>query len=433
MAGEGLGWQVKELVGLLVSGLAAYVVARWLVPSHNGTLDSRGLSGRLRAEWSVWLSSGVAAILLGILLGPLVSGAFSQSIIEKLSPLEELLVGWVGWLIGLQMNWDNLRRIETRTMVWTGAEVLVASLAAAGAVAVTMLVWWGSVSWPSALILGALAGVSSPMIVALSAPRLRSTKFLRGLLVHTSLAPVFSVLILGTVLSCLPLSRGRGAVLGAWSWVLIGPGVGLILGGLFHLLTLYRIRDKDLLVVMLGFVALGSGTARVMGLSPLLVTMVAGMVVAARSPQRRRLFVSLQRVEKPFFLFLLVVGGSLWHPMSSIGPWFVVAAAFFGRVVAKTAAGLVLHRWSGGLGSKVAYPLALAGHGGVVLAMAVSIHDAMGGIVGQMMLTYALIGVLLSPGLVPFLRDVLGSEEQGPGIRKAAGAGQEVPIQSGRS
>lgn len=437
--GQKLGWTgderggpVKELVGLLVSGLVAYIVARWLVPTQAGANADRGVSGRFRAEWGIWLSSGVAAILLGILLGPLVSGTFSRSIIEDLSPLEEMLAGWVGWLIGLQMNWDNLRRIETKTILWTGGEVLVASTLVTGAVALAMLVWLGRVFWPAAVIFGALAGVSSPMIVALSAPRARSDPFLRRLFVHTSLAPAFSVLILGTVLACLPLGRGRWGAFGAWFWILMGPAVGLLLGGLFHFLTLYRIRDKDLLVVMLGFVALGSGAARVMGLSPLLVTMLAGMVVAGRSPQRRRLFVSLQRAEKPFFLFLLVVAGSLWLPLSGVGPWVAVLAAFWGRGVAKTATGLVLYVWCDGRrGARSAFPLALVGHGGVVVAMAVTVHDAMGGTVGQMMLTYALIGVLLSPGLVPFLRDAVRSEEQGDRIRD--GAGQDVPIQSRRS
>ncbi len=393
---------MKGLFGLLLVGLAAFVVSRgFFTRLVQAGRVSTGPSAMLHA----WASAGALFLIIGVGLGPVGVGLFTRPVLLELDPLVDLMLGWVGWLLGVQLSWKDLKRVPGRV-----AAVAVMETALSGLVVAMFLVavGWGAWGWDSVVslvIVATVASVSSPMLLALALGRFSGHSGLRrSLAVHTTLSPVFAVVLLGLVQAFVPLPRGQAEVLGTTGTVLLGPMVGLLLGALFHLVTLTRLDDKDLFVVVVGFVALGSGMARMLGQSPLFVNLVAGFVVALRSRQRTRLFLSLREVERPFYLLLLVALGAVWRPPQDVMTWVAVGAMTAGRLGGKGLGAVLTDRFSGEPGQWWETFLALLGHGGVVVAMAMTVAESFGSVASQVVLTYAVLSVLASPLLVPLLR-----------------------------
>src|SRR6476646_8845639 len=64
------------------------------------------LAARVAFEWLArrfFVVSGAEYLLLGILLGPQVSGVLSPEAVESFAPITSLGLGWMGALIGAQL------------------------------------------------------------------------------------------------------------------------------------------------------------------------------------------------------------------------------------------------------------------------------------------------------------------------------------------
>ncbi len=394
---------MKGLFGLLLVGFLAFVVSRrFFVRVVESGKESSGPSALLHA----WAAAGVLFLALGVLLGPALLDVFSKDVLGQLAPLVDLLIGWVGWLLGLQLSWKDLKRLPGRDAAICAGETF---LSASTVAALFLVVGWAALGWDSVLSLlfvATVASVSSPMLLALALGRLSGQSGLGGrLAVHTTLSPVIAVVLLGVVQGLMSLHRDVTITfLGPAGALLLGPLAGVVLGSLFHMVSLSRLSDKDLFVVVVGFVALGSGVARLLGQSPLFVNLVAGLIVASRSRQRTRIFLALRQVERPFYLLLLVALGTMWDPPSSVMTWVAVTAMLAGRLGAKALGAWVTDRLSRDRGMWQETFWGLVGHGGVVVAMAMSLREFAGSVASDVVLTYALVSVFLSPVVVPLIR-----------------------------
>ncbi|MGH7634695.1 MAG: hypothetical protein ACRENC_13255, partial [Gemmatimonadaceae bacterium] len=84
------------ILAVAVAYLAAHVAFDWLAKRF-------------------MLVSGAEYLLLGILLGPHVSGILSAQTMSGFAPLITLALGWIGAIVGMQFYLPALVRIHART------------------------------------------------------------------------------------------------------------------------------------------------------------------------------------------------------------------------------------------------------------------------------------------------------------------------------
>ena len=396
---------MSPLVGVLILVLLGLLGARFSFDPARAPLGPRLL-----------LSTGSHFLLLGLLLGPLL-GFLSVDVIDQLQPFMALGLGWIGLLFGLQLDRRQLRQFPPAFLLFTVLQALV-----------TFGLFW-ALGWlafratgntdPGAnltlLVAAATAAVSTPAGVALISRTFMVQGRLAQLLFYVaSLDALVGILALQLTYSIYHPSSAAVAGFGWGIWLGIALAAGIIFGVFFLWLTRPKPERDELTLFLLGLVVFEAGTALYLGVSPLFVSTVTGVLVANLSPSRRRVYSILQAWEKPIYVILLILAGA----MISLASWIVLPLALaylLLRGVAKLGAGALS-------GALIPFPftvprdagLGLVPQGGISLAMALSAALTYGAVAGAgglgMRLTFTtiVIAVAASELVGPFLtRDLL--------------------------
>lgn len=352
---------------LVVAGayLAAYVAFEWLARHFQ-------------------IISGAEYLLLGILLGPQVSGLISPSVVGDFAPFMTLALGWIGVMVGTQFYLPGLFRISAKSYRIAFIEAVLALAVISGAMAGVLALLFDlplvDVLTP-AIALGAIATASMPSGIALVSRTLgRSAPVLRQLELTTAVDALVSITAFGLLLSIVhvvPDVTPRAPT--ATEWAVISIGIGVVSGSLFHLF-LGSEKDRDRLFIGLGgAIILASGAAAYLRLSPLLPAMLIGMILINTSGNRNEIKEVLTRVERPLYFVLLIFAGAAWDPGG--WAWVLPTALFLAiRIGAKLGASWFA-AWSTNslplLGK--GWGRALLGHGGLAVAIALNYqtHDRM--------------------------------------------------------
>lgn len=324
----------------------------------------------------VALVSGIEYAVVGVLLGPVMPwGVLDDSVLQSLDLLISLLLGLLGFMVGLHAR-EALRRFE---------HFLAGSLAALVVAAVVGLTVLGLLQWidPSyldpndldptgdklpvvdiavftdgsnlyklwatehalwlALSLGAAAAIASSTAIRSTAERWQAegppVVLLQDL---ASAGQVMAILLLGLALAgdrAIDTADSYGLSLVEWA-LLIGAA-GAVTGLLFMIFIGDEEDDLRLYVATIGVVIFAAGIGAALGVSPLFVNLVAGLVVAATSAHGEHLRHNLDRLRQPVAVLILVFAGIAWRPVSG-WMWLIPLAYLLGRVGAR----LVASRWA---------------------------------------------------------------------------------------
>lgn len=358
--------------------------------------------------------SGAEYLLLGVLLGPEVSGLIEASEVGGFAPLMSLALGWIGAVIGAQFLIPGLIRIPGRFFHSAFVEAIVTL----GLVGVVMAVAFArlfgatleAVALP-ALTLGAVATVSAPAGIALATLRLgRHDPAVRQLEVATAVDAVVAIVAFGLLLSVVnaaPAVTPRAPT--ATEWAVIGVAIGLIGGALFHLFLGGERKIDRLFIGLAGAVILVSGAAAYLRLSPLLPALLVGAILINTSRNRQAIKEVLARVERPLYFVLLIFAGAAWSPG---GPaTALVVLCFIGaRIAAKLTGGAAGALSAGNISELGAgWGRALLGQGGLAVAIALNYSLLEDAPFAAAVFTAALVSVVISDiGSAHLARSVLG-------------------------
>ncbi len=353
--------------------------------------------------------TGTHFLLLGMALGPVGLGLLTPEATRQLFPFLALGLGWVGFHFGLQLDMASLRRFPlTHHILAAGQAIIAFGIFFAGGLfllQVTGLETEASILLVS--IAAATACVSTPAGVAMVSSNFLVRGNVRDLLLFTAsldagvgflaLAVTYAIFRPEAVAAGLPLVP-HPALVG------VSIGLGVVCGIVFTWLVRSRPPGEELVLYILGICAFAAGAALQWGLSPLLVSVTLGAVVANMVPERQRIFAILQRWEKPVYLtFLLLAGALLVVPTVWVGAlalgYTILRAIAKGvgaaAMVAVVPVGFEVPRRLG---------LGLLPQGGISLAMAVSatlLYSA-GLDTEAPLFTIIVIGVMLSELTGPF-------------------------------
>lgn len=353
-----------------------------------------------------------------------------------LAPVMALGLGWLGLLFGMQLDHTIVR--EFRGDLWRFALLqagIAFLIAAAGAALLRLLLPGLDSAWlpPEAAVftLAAVAAISAPTGLSVVVHRLR----LRGPLVDllsfsASVDGLIGVFAFTMVLAVYrPDATGDAIELGALWWLAVSVVSGVLVGAVFLSLTRKRPSPDELVLFVLGTVLFGAGAGYALRLSPLLVTIVAGAMIANLSAHKRRVMATLVAWERPVYQIMLILAGTL---LAAPSPVTVAATILFGlwRLGAKQLGGraattlLRLPNVPRDIG------LGLVAQGGFAIAIAInyvlayrSIAPDAVEIVFTTIVVLVALSELLSPGII---RRVFAQEARASQLT-AGGSNASVP------
>jgi len=350
---------------------------------------------------------GAEYVLLGVLLGPRVSGLLGAAQVQDLTPIVSLAAGWLGMLLGSYFRLPTLALLP-RSHVATAFAEAVATFRAALAALLALFRFVAGQAWPDVVVqavtLAAIATLSSPAAVDAFAGRARvRAPILPVLQLTARIDALVAVVAFGLVLAIYHQGEVAPAVRTptATEWAVINLAVGVASGVLFHLFLGPRGSAEEpegasrLFVALAGAIVVASGASYYLNLSPIYTNLILGFILSNSGSSHRDVTRLLLATERPVYLALLIFAGAAWSPGSVdllfIAPAFVairLAARYFGGRLA---------------GMHVAPPemrtpglaRGLLAQGGIGVAIAVNYAQVRPDLNPRLVLTATLLSVLL--------------------------------------
>ncbi len=319
-------------VAQVVLGLAA-ALALAVVLAHPRV---KALEDRLGV--TVLLSSGLPFLVLGAVFALPSVGILTTEVRADLQPAFEFGLGWIGFVIGIQMDvrrLDALPRalgtvIVTESVVPMVTTVIFCTAAFAG---LTDLLVLDETILRDALVLGACAAPTAAISVPFLSRRMgeRAASMLYEVTLVDEVAGLALLGVCAVVFR--PISAGAATwALPSSAWLLVSAGLGVVLGIVTYALIRSAAHRNEELALLLGAVALSAGMSRQLGLSVPVICALAGAMLAnlpLRDPDGLRR--TLETVERPLYLVFLLVVGAYWRPGEwqgwALAPVFVLARA----------------------------------------------------------------------------------------------------------
>jgi Kef-type K+ transport system membrane component KefB len=393
------------------------------------------LAAHFASEWMArrfLIVSGAEYLLLGVLLGPSVSGVIQASTVDGFAPFLTLAFGWVGALIGAQFYVRDLIRVPTDHFRVATTEAALVLFVTAGVMGAAMS-WWLDAGWTEVVVpavaFGAVAVASAPTGIAVVSRRLRAKGFLvRQLQVSPAMDAVVAVTAFGVLLAvthAAPPSDVRSPT--PTEWAVITVAIGVASGWLFHLFVGGERKIDRLFIALSGALILSSGAAAYLRLSPLLPALLIGLVLVNTSPARNEIRDVLTRFERPLYFVLLIFAGAAWQPEG--GGWVLVAGLFLlVRGVAKVGGATLAARLHGqlpALGDRWGW--GLMGHGGLAVAIALNYRLFDASELAGLVFTATLVSVLVTDVLSAWMVQALVHAAPDPAARGREPGAEDEP------
>jgi Kef-type K+ transport system membrane component KefB len=325
---------IGGLVGLLV---LAYLGGHRRVVRFQEQL---GISGVITA--------GFPFVALGLIASQPSIGILNGAVLERLRPVLHFGLGWLGFIIGAQLDIRVLDRVPKGTAYLILVEALGPFGITAAGCGLVMLLFGMSLgdvaTWRDLILLGTAAAMTAPRKFRGFANRTwhegRGVDVLLGQL--DELVGVIGLLFITAYF--------RSSTTGTWSlpdtaWVFVSLGLGVAIGVLIFAMIRVPVSNAEFLAVVLGGIAFASGLAGYLELSPIAICFIAGVLVTNfPNEQRDSIFRILNHLERPVQLLFLIIAGALWNVFDWRG-WALVPLFVAGRVIGK---------WIGVVASKTA-------------------------------------------------------------------------------
>lgn len=327
-ASESSLFAIKVILGLLVLVVLAYLGGHRKVIRFQERL---GVSGVITA--------GFPLVALGLIASSSSIGILDGQVIGLLRPLLHFGLGWLGFIIGAQLDIRTLDRVPRGTAYLILVEALgpfAITGVACGAVMLAFgLSWDDPAVWRDVILLGAAAAMTAPRRFRGFANRSwREGKSVDILLAQLDeLAGVIGLLFITAYF------RDESSY-GTWqlpdtAWVFVSLGLGVAAGVLIFAMVRVPQSNAEFLAVVLGGIAFASGLAGFLKLSPIVVCFLAGVLVANfPNDQRESIFKILHHLERPVQLLFLIIAGAVWDVYDWRG-WVLVPLFVAGRVLGK--------------------------------------------------------------------------------------------------
>jgi len=296
--------------------------------------------------------TGTEFILVGLFMGDSFLGVLDETTIELLSPFLIVGLGWIGLLIGGQLD---LRRL------WGFPRSYLVSALIVGALVFLLIfllfsflprigaLFGAKMSWPVVMMLSATAVCTAfsglAMIGTEAKKASEKARMTREFLQLSSVLDDLVGLVTFGILCCFITEglRPGGMCFTPGTRLAFCLCLGLFTGVVFNALLRFRLSQDETLLILIGAAAVNGALAFFFHISPLFTNFISGLIIGNTAGGKERLTKLLIAAEKPFYIILLIVAGALWVP--GIEGGLILAAVYvLARGIGKYVGGLGVTR-----------------------------------------------------------------------------------------
>jgi Kef-type K+ transport system membrane component KefB len=295
------------------------------------------------------ITAGLPFLAMGAVFHLPAVGILSNDILRDLEPAFEFGLGWIGFVVGLELDVRTLDKIPSTIAPVIAVETLVPMLTTVLLCALVFLNLGASHLDASLardlLLLAACAAPSAAISIEAWTPRIgaRHARLLDDI---THLDEIVTLALLGLISIYFrpPDEATLWRLPSPSAWLLVFLGLGVILGIITYVLIRNAKSAAEELAMILGAVALSAGMAGYLSLSVPVVCTIAGAMLA-NLPMRDKegLRRTLRDVERPLYLVFLIVAGASWRPGEWQG-WVLAPAFVLARVAGKRLGAIAARR-----------------------------------------------------------------------------------------
>jgi len=295
------------------------------------------------------ITAGFPFVAIGAIAATDTVGVLTQGVLTQLRPVLHFGLGWLGFIIGAQLDIRVLDRVPKGTAYLILVEALGPfAITAAGCGAVMIAFNESGMSlgdaalWRDVVLLGAAAAMTAPRKFRGFANR----TWHEGRGVDVLLSQLDE--IVGVIGLVFITAYFREDVHGTWqipdtAWIFVSLGLGVAIGVLIFAMVRVPVSNAEFLAVVLGGIAFASGLAGYLRLSPISICFIAGVLVTNfPNDERDSIFRILHHLERPVHMLFLMIIGALWDVTDWRG-WVLVPLFVAGRTLGK---------WTGVVASK---------------------------------------------------------------------------------
>jgi len=273
--------------------------------------------------------SGFYYLLLGILLGPYVLNIFTQQVIEQSYFVFSLVLGWTGFLIGLQLNFKQIRRFQKTYYFNALLYFLLNLFLIMGLLSIANYLIFNKLTFLERLLLAVAGSISSTITIGLLARTkqfsTREGHFLEFLAAFDNVLGVLALGVLFAVFQFLNRQSETDLIILVSAYFIV-IFFSLIYKHLSRELQSFEAQMLVILSIILIIVAI----SEILQNSVLFLSAILGMTIAnLKGVNIKKLYLLVQEWEKPLnFILLFFIGVVL-----QIKAVFVLTALFLFIVV----------------------------------------------------------------------------------------------------
>ncbi|MFO0749041.1 MAG: hypothetical protein U1F43_25755 [Myxococcota bacterium] len=359
-----------------------------------------------RIRISQVVTAGFPFVFIGLIASMDSIGILSEPVLQAISPLLPLGLGWIGFAVGFRLDFKRLDEVPAGLggafALTTMTPFALIVLAAGVMLALTEGVSADAYFVRDALLLATAGTMTARTVPAILERRGAGPDVVERMVHIIQLEELAAFAGLVTVAA---FFRPHEAVLGwdlpGFGWVFVTLGIGSALGFFIYALMQVVSGRSETNVVTLGAIALAAGAAATLRLSPLVVCFIAGALLANfpgdfKADMKR----AIDRLERPIYLLFLMIAGARWEVGVWEG-WALMALFVLARIVGRWAGvRLSLRRNPDLLSPSERRVVAVSPMGALAVAIVVSAQDLYAGGSVPWIVTAVLAGAIVNEVLV---------------------------------
>ena len=297
--------------------------------------------------------SGMEYLILGLLLNPglyyflssnltfdIVSPINSE-ILSKMAPVISGVTGLIGLYWGMKFSLVELlktNREQIRVAIYDSLLTTVIIGSAAFAFFYYFIDTTNNILeiLLASYVLAVIGSMSSPYLLQKFREKYELTRKLTDSLYSaTRFALFFSLIMFGAIFSFYNFNTRPTMQLTPIEFFTISIGIAISIGILFFIFLGRESDTRKIFVGILGITMLGSGIAYYLGLSPLFLCFILGILLGNLSRIKEKVIDTIERMISPLSIVLTIYAGIIWVLPDSTAAWVVILSFPLIKVIAK--------------------------------------------------------------------------------------------------
>jgi Kef-type K+ transport system membrane component KefB len=237
------------------------------------------------------LPSIIGFMIIGVLLGPSLLNILNDSIMESLSFVTEIALGFIALGIGLELSIKNLRELGKSIILIIFSESFMAFIIVTLGIYILAIVSPipDNIALPLALMFGSIAPASAPAgTVAVIKEYNARGSLTKALYAVVGFDDGLGIIIFGfasaIAKSILESQSGNSIsivdlIVNPLIEIGLSIGIGFIFGILLNILVKKLPSNKDIFIIIFAFVFIITGVCEMLHLSVILTNMIAGIIL----------------------------------------------------------------------------------------------------------------------------------------------------------